>query len=1227
MTRKRTPLPLASVIAPALLLAANAFAQTPPDFQREIRPILSNICYKCHGPDPDERKGGKKGSGGLRFDTEEGSRADLDGTHAIVPGHPEQSDLIARITSSDPDELMPPPKSGKKLSPREIEAFKQWIKGGAKYTKHWSYEKPMRPLVPEIQNSKFRIQNPLDAFILARLEKEKLTPQPEADRHALIRRVSLDLTGLPPTPEEEDAFLRECAEEDARNDKVTGRQGDKVNDASVTPSPAHLVTPSSAYERLVDRLLASSAYGEHWGRAWLDLARYADSAGYADDPPRTIWAYRDWVIRAFNTNMPFDQFTIEQLAGDLLPNPTEEQIIATAFHRNTMTNSEGGTDDEEFRTAAIVDRANTTLSVWMGTSFACAQCHTHKYDPITNAEYFRLYAFLNNTADSDKKDESPVLSFTTAEQKAQRAQWEAEFAVLDGKFKTPPAPVIAGAEKWAREFSSKLDWRAPQPVAAKAKSGAAVESQPDGTISVPENEAKKDSYTIELPLDAASAQSSVLSAQTGTQSEKLSTEHWALGTVSALRLESLPADTLPGKGAGHGGGNFVVTRVRASVVPPAATKGPVARFVRIELPGKNKILQLAEVEVFSGGKNVALGGEATQSGTLADAEAKRAIDGNTNGEYAKGSVAHAAEGDDRWWEVDLKADYALDRIAVWNRTELPDRLKGFRVVALDAKRQPVWERADNDAPAKTVAFALNGSREIAFSTAITDFTQADFDEQGVLSDAPKDAKPKAGKKQPGWGVGGATTKPHTLTLLASKPVDAPAGSRIVVTIEHESKFEKMTLGRFRIAATSDPRVAAHVRTPVDVLGVLAVAAEERTPAQRERLKDYFARQLAPELKAERDRSAALRKQIDGMTPVTVPVMRDLAGDQRRKTRIQLRGNFLALSDEVTEGVPAAFHPLPKDAPMNRLTLARWLVDENNPLTARVIANRFWESIFGIGIVRTSEEFGAQGEPPSHPELLDWLATELVREKWDVKKFLKLLVTSATYRQSSKVTPDIAERDPDNRLLARGPRFRMGAEMVRDQALAVSGLLSRKMYGPSVRPPRPNMGLSAAFGGGLDWATSAGEDMHRRALYTEWRRTAPYPSMVTFDAPNREVCTLRRNRTNTPLQALVTLNDPVYVEAAQALARRMVANGSTVEERARTGFRLTLTRPPSDKELQRIVALYAAVLVSYRQDEKKAVEMATNPIGPVPKGADVADLAAWTTVANTLLNLDETVMKR
>jgi hypothetical protein len=805
MKNARFLLPLAAAIAPSFLNTACAQA---PDFQREIRPILSNNCFYCHGPDEKERKGGEHG---YRLDLAEGAFADLGGYKAIVPGKPEESELFKRVTTKDEDDVMPPRKSGKKLTEKETALLRAWIQGGAKYTKHWSYERPVRPAVPAIRNPKSKIQNPIDAFILARLEQEKIPPQPEVDRHSLIRRVSLDLTGLPPTPEEADAF---------------------ANDSS-----------PDAYGKLVDRLLASSAYGEHWGRAWLDLARYADSAGYADDPPRTIWAYRDWVIRAFNANMPFDQFTIEQIAGDLLPNATEDQLIATAFHRNTMTNSEGGTDDEEFRNAAIVDRANTTMAVWMGTSFTCAQCHSHKYDPITNAEYFRLFAFLNNTADSDKKDESPVLTFTTPEQKKQRAEWESQLAALDGKFKAPPAAVIAGAEKWARDFPAKLDWKSPQPLAAKTQSGAKTETQPDGTITVPRNDAKTDSYTIELPL--AEAQK-----------------------VSALRIESLPADTLPGKGAGHGGGNFVVTRVRASVLPPAETKGPVARFVRIELPGKNRILQLAEVQVFSGGKNVALGGEATQSGTFSDAEAKRAVDGNTTGEYEKASVAHSAEGDDRWWEVDLKSDYPLDRIAVWNRTELPERLKGFRIVALDAQRKPVWEKSGNDAPVKSAEFSLSGAREIVFSSVVADFTQADFDEQGVLRDTPKDAKPKPGAKQPAWAVGGSVMQPHTLTLLTAKPIEAPAGSRLSITIEHHSKYDRTTLGRFRIAATSDPRAAAHARTPVDVLGVLAVAEKDRTPAQRGRLTEYFARQLAPELKAERDQFTALQKQIAGMMPVT-----------------------------------------------------------------------------------------------------------------------------------------------------------------------------------------------------------------------------------------------------------------------------------------------------------------------------------------------------------------------
>ncbi len=1143
---------LAFWIATAVLSFARGHGETAPDFQREIRPILSNACFRCHGPDEKERKGGKEGSGGLRLDTEEGSRADLGGSAAIVPGKPEESAMIERITTSDADDVMPPKKMEKKLTAQEVEVLKRWIRSGAKYAKHWSYEMPRRVEPPK------KTANPIDAFLLARLEREGLHPQPEADRYTLCRRLSLDLTGLPPTIEEVDAFVNDHAPD--------------------------------AYERLTDRLLASPAFGEHWARMWLDLARYADSAGYADDPLRTIWAYRDYVIRAMNSGKPFDQFTIEQIAGDLLPKPTEEQLIATAFHRNTMTNSEGGTDDEEFRNAAVIDRVNTTMAVWMGTSYACAQCHTHKFDPISQAEYFKMFAFLNNTEDSDKKDESPVLSFFTDEQKAQRTQWDGELANLDATFKIAAATPPAGMEKWAREFPVNLDWETPRPAALKAQSGAAMQAQADGAVLVPKNDAKKDTYTVELPIESAR-------------------------TLTALRIEALP----------HAGRNFVVTRVRAALVPPEGAKGPVARFVRIELPGKEKILQLAEVEVWSDGVNVARKGAATQSGTYADAGADRAIDGNADGNYDRGSVAHTAEGDDRWWEVDLKGDAEIERVVVWNRTELGERLKGFRVIALDTQRKPVWEQADNAAPKKSATFEVNGSRDIRFSAVVADFTQKDFDSSLVLKDGPPPGtKPAVASKGPqkGWAVGGAQTKPHALTLLAAQPAEMPAGSKLVVTLEQQSTFEKQTLGHFRLSTTDAARVAEYVHTPAEVL--VALESGQALPSL---VAEHYVRQVAPELRAERARFATLHAQLDGMVPTTVPVFRELDGDKRRKTNIQIRGNHLMLGDAVTEGVPAVFHPLPEGAPMNRLTLARWLVDEKNPLTPRVLANRLWESIFGVGIVRTSEDFGTQGDLPVHPELLDWLATELVREKWDTKKFLKLLVTSAAYRQSSQVNAGLAERDPDNRLLARGPRYRLSAEMVRDQALAVSGLLSRKMYGPSVRPMRPALGLNAAFGSGLDWQTSAGDDRHRRALYTEWRRTSPYPSMATFDAPNREVCTVRRNFSNTPLQALVTMNDPVFIEAAQALARRMSSHGGAPAEIARYGFRLCVARPPSELETQRLMRMHDEALAFYGHHAPQAAALATNPLGPPPEGADIADLAAWTTVANVLLNLDETLMKR
>lgn len=947
----------------AIFCGGSLLAADSVDFNRDIRPILSNHCFKCHGPDAEERQAN------LRLDTREGAFAESDGGLAIVPGKPQESLLIERITADDQYERMPPPETGLKLSEHQIDLFRQWIDQGAKWEGHWSFQPPQRAELPPVKDAAWT-RNAIDRFVLARLEANSLAPSPAATRYELIRRLSLDLTGLPPTMEEADAF---------------------VSDES-----------PDAHERLVDRLLASPAYGERWARVWLDLARYADSAGYAQDPPRTIWRYRDWVIEAINSGMPFDQFTVEQIAGDMLNEPTEDQLLATAFHRNTMTNSEGGTDDEEFRNAAIVDRVNTTMQAWMGLTMECAQCHNHKYDPISQEEYYKFFAVFNNTADADRGNEEPNLTTLMPQQRRARERIKTEISGLE--------QVVA--KKLAKQDDSN--------------------AKPQATV----------------------------------------------------------AD------------------------------GPLkTRFVRIEQPGRNVVLHLAEVQAFVGERNVATGGKASQVSTAYDGPAKLAIDGNTNGDYfAAKSTSHTAQGDDPWWEVDLGKAQVLDRLVLWNRTDngLHARLKNFRVVALDEERQPLW--------IKTVGPSPNPSAE--------------------------------------W---------------------------------------KLPLSTDQLGDQTRAEIARYV-------------SGESTPAN------------LPEQK----QIAELKKKLENIKGVPTPIMQELPEGRRRTTNIHIRGNFRSKGEEVSPGVPAALHPLPtnsEDAP-NRLDVARWLIDETNPLTARVVVNRYWELLFGAGLVETSEDFGAQGELPSHPRLLDYLAVELMRHDWDTKWLVRTIVTSATYRQTSRVTPELAQADPNNRQLSRGPRFRLSAEMIRDQALAVGGLLSTKMYGESVRPPRPNLGLKAAFGGSTDWQPSPGEDRYRRGLYTRWRRTTPYPSFMTFDATSREVCTIRRVRTNTPLQALVTLNDPVFVEAAQALARRIVSEvGMSSEERAAYGFRLALTRPPSEAEVTRLVALYDQLLVRYREDAEAANKMATQPIGPPPEGADVAELAAWTVVGNVLLNLDETLAKR
>ncbi len=1143
-----------TVLACLLMFPLAGQAEEPLDFTRDIRPILSNKCFHCHGPDDAERQGG------LRLDTKQGAYGTGEsGELALKPGQPELSELYRRITSHEEAERMPPASAGPALEPAQIAKIKTWIEQGATYADHWAYRKPVPPELPVVRQRDWP-RNPIDHFILARLETQGLSPQPQADRETLIRRLALDITGLPPSAEQVEAFLRDN-------------------------SP-------TAYEDLVDRLLEEPSYGEHWARMWLDLARYADSAGYADDPPRTIWAYRDYVIQSFNANKPFDQFTIEQLAGDLLPQPSDEHLIATAFHRNTLTNSEGGTDDEEFRNAAIVDRVNTTFAVWMGTTMTCAQCHNHKFDPISQAEFFQVFAILNNTADADRRDESPFLSYFTPEQKQRKQDWQEELARLKRVLSTPTPELQAVHQAWRTLLQPALQLHTANLTRALANPETPLRIDEERIVSVAAPPANRN-YMLHLQ------------APEGTESRK-----W-----TALQLETFPES----EGAGR---NFVVTRVAAHIEPQGQS-APTARYVRIELPGKGKMLSLAEVQVYSEGLNVAPRGTATQSSTDYNGPAPLAIDGNTSGDYfQEKSTTHTALSDDPWWELALPEATPVQEIVVWNRTDgnTHTRLQNFRVIAMNDAREPVWSQEVAEAPNPSRKFSLSLSRPIPLRQAYADYHQNGFEPAFVLEEREPNKR--------GWAVGGQTDKPHTLTVIPSQPFALAPEEQLVITLEQQSEHKDHLLRRFQVRLCDDARVSQLAELPADLRPLLARSDAELSPAEQQRLLSHYLTEVAPELASERQRARQLETSLESLKPyTTVPIMQELPADKQRTTRIQLRGNFLSLGDEVQPGLPSAFHAVPSArAAPSRLDLAEWLVDENNPLTPRVIANRYWEKLFGQGLVITSEEFGSQGELPTHPELLDWLATELIRLQWDLKAFVRLLVTSASYRQSSQVNETLLEKDPENRLLSRGPRFRLSAEMVRDQALFVSGLLSRKQLGPPVHPPQPKMGLSAAFGSGIDWKTSEGEDRYRRGIYTTWRRSNPYPSMAAFDAPNREVCTIRRDRTNTPLQAFVTLNDPVYVEAAQALARRMQAHPGELADRVDFGFQLCLVRKPSMRERDRLIELYQATLKSYQNQPAEALKLATEPLGPLPEGSTAPELAAWTLVGNVLLNLDEMLMR-
>ena len=1161
------PFQITLLLTPALLAGEDKIS-----FNKDIRTLFSNSCFLCHGPDAEER------SADLRLDTFEGATAkNKDGVQAIVPGDPEASEAFMRIISKDPEVVMPPPKHGDAFTPEQAEIVRKWIEQGAEYETHWAYQKPERPAVPETKDAPEQWQqHPVDAFIHRQLAQKNLTPSPEADRRTLARRVALDLTGIPPTPQEVATFLSD-------------------------ESP-------DAYSKYVDRILAKPSYGEHWTRMWLDLARYADSAGYADDSPRTIWAYRDYVIRSFNENKPFDQFTVEQLAGDLMAKPTEEQLVATAFHRNTQTNNEGGTNDEEFRNVAVVDRTNTTMATWMGTTMACAQCHTHKYDPITHEEYFQMFDIFNQSEDRDLKDESPFLPLYTGQRLANKQKLKQRIALLEQQINNQKV-VPAELAKWEQELkSNQTHWHPLPPENLRTQSGSTLTAQADHSILASDHTPETENAYIGTHLDPAQ-----------------------LPHITAVKIEALPDPSLPHNGPGRAGnGNFVLNDLSLTSTGSLKPRKP-ARYVRLELPGKKRILHFAEMQIFSEGVNVALNGTASQSSTEHGGVAQRAIDGNTDGNYPKGSVIHTANGSEQtWWEVDLGSEQHLDQIVIWNRTDglFQERLSNFKLITLDENRNPVHDIHEKRQPKPSLSFNPDKLVHAAFDPtgATATYEQANFPATNIVDTDQGSTS--------GWAVAGQHGKANYAILPLLKPL--PAGK---LSFLLRQTYQKHGLGKFRISVTNDPNPKPAFTA--QFLSALNTSAAQRSPQQAKLIHDYYLLNK-PTFATQRQELTSAKQTLKQLKPdTTVPVMKERPDDKRRETHVHLRGSYLSHGPKVSAGFIKALSPegfTPANKTPNRMDLAQWILHENNPLTARVSANRFWEKIFGIGIVATSEEFGSQGELPSHPDLLDWLAVEYRESGWDTKKFLKLLVTSATYKQSSHVTAELHAMDPANRLLARGPRVRLSAEMVRDQALAVAGLLSSKMYGHPVHPPQPDMGLNAAFGGAIDWKTSKGEDKYRRGLYTTWRRSNPYPSMATFDAPNREVCTIRRDRTNTPLQALVTLNDPVFIEAAQALARRLIreipeaSNPASAAEgsqgkRLSQAFELSLLRPPSENELERLKQLYDDCLQDYQADPAQAQEIATKPIGPAPQGVKLPELAAMTVVCNVILNLDELLMKR
>ncbi|MCA9028412.1 MAG: PSD1 domain-containing protein [Planctomycetaceae bacterium] len=1022
----------------AMTCSVRADDRPSVDFSREVRPILSDHCFQCHGPDEKAR------SSDLRLDTEEGAFAELDGHFAIVAGDPDASALIERVTTEDADLRMPPPDSDQKqLTPEQVEILKQWIAEGAPWQAHWAFVTPVRPDVPESANSDWPV-NEIDHFTLVKMREHGFEPSPEASKETLIRRVTLDLTGLPPTVDEVEEFL---------------------NDDS-----------PDAYESLVDRLLRSPRYGEHMTRYWLDVARYGDTHGLHLDNKRSIWKYREWLIDAFNENKPFDQMTVEQLAGDLLPDPDVMQVVATGFNRCNVSTSEGGSIAEECYVRNTVDRVETFSTVYLGLTMGCSVCHDHKFDPLTQREFYGLFAYFNsfdeNPLDGNAELHPPIIAVPSVEQSTRREELDAQ---------------LAAVKQEIDQAYDSLEYSDPHPDADETSFQQKDFVWIDDAVPTGGNQQQTGH-----PWEFVKAPEPVHSGEVSSKrtAEGLA-QHFFTGATSPLVI---------------GEGDTLFAHV----------------YLDAENPPKQIMLQ-----------------------------------------FNDGTWEHRA--------------YWGENVIPWGEDGQPSRK---RIGDLPSTGEWVRLEVSVSEVGLVPGSQLNGWA----------FTQHD----GTVY----------------WDTAGINTR----------------------TPQNGQSFESQRLWELAVGEGKG--------LPEPIQKALKVVLGERSDEQQRELRRYFLKSIYPGsremIQPIAARQEELEKQLEtlnGEIPKTM-VAKELT--EPKAAFFLNRGEYDNKGEEVPRILPAVLPPLPEGAPTNRLGLAQWLVDPSHPLTTRVAINRWWQRYFGTGIVKTAEDFGVQGERPSHPELLDWLATEFIRTGWDVKALQKLIVMSATYRQTSQGTPEQWKQDPDNRWLARGPRFRMDAEMLRDQALYVSGLLVEKPGGPSVKPYQP-AGLWEAVGytdsNTAKFAQDDGSNLYRRTMYTFWKRTSPPPSMATFDAPSRESCTVRRARTNTPLQALVLMNDKQFVEASRHFAQRILnEGGELLDEQLSWGFQSVTSRVPSEQELQVLKDIYTEQLATFEREPATAsefIDSATTLLKPNHLERDKSQdpqLAAMTLLANLLLNLDESVTK-